>query len=196
MSQENLACSPNAKRLTDNLSRKVNYFSFGSNRTEEKVAPHFYVPRLRVEENSTKNRRIVTARHIPATCEGTQSSGIPKTSDRLFFEAATVWDWGGQPASYSGKEYSRLFKEIMGGLRLVPRSANHSCRDRRICFRHKGSFTSPKSNRTCIASTHTHTGGWVEGRGLGIRIFFILCDRCNPRAALAFSCYRDLANKF
>jgi chromosome partitioning protein len=29
-------------------------------------------------------------------------------------QAATVWDSGGQPASYSGKEYSRLFKEIMG----------------------------------------------------------------------------------
>ncbi|MEG4960315.1 MULTISPECIES: hypothetical protein [unclassified Microcoleus] len=26
-------------------------------------------------------------------------------------QAATVWDLGGQPASYSGKEYSRLFKE-------------------------------------------------------------------------------------
>jgi chromosome partitioning protein len=31
-------------------------------------------------------------------------------------QAATVWDLGGQPASYSGKEYSRLFKEIMGAL--------------------------------------------------------------------------------
>jgi len=39
-------------------------------------------------------------------------------------------------------------------------------------------------------------GGWVEGRGLGVRIFFILCDRCNPRVAIAFSCYRDLTNKF
>jgi len=29
-------------------------------------------------------------------------------------QATTVWDLGGQPASYSGKEYSRLFKEIMG----------------------------------------------------------------------------------
>jgi len=32
-------------------------------------------------------------------------------------QAATVWDLGGQPASYSGKEYSRLFKEIMGALK-------------------------------------------------------------------------------
>ncbi|MEG4396630.1 hypothetical protein [Microcoleus sp. BROC3] len=32
-------------------------------------------------------------------------------------QAATVWDLGGQPASYSGKEYSRLFKEIMGVLK-------------------------------------------------------------------------------
>ena len=32
-------------------------------------------------------------------------------------QAATVWDWGGQPASYSGKKYSRLFKEIMGALK-------------------------------------------------------------------------------
>jgi hypothetical protein len=39
-------------------------------------------------------------------------------------------------------------------------------------------------------------GGWVEGRGKGVRIFFILCDRCNPRVAIAFSCYRDLTNKF
>ena len=31
-------------------------------------------------------------------------------------QVATVWDLGGQPASYSGKEYSRLFKEIMGAL--------------------------------------------------------------------------------
>ncbi|HSF76562.1 MAG TPA: hypothetical protein VLA84_22395, partial [Microcoleus sp.] len=32
-------------------------------------------------------------------------------------QAATVWDLGGQPASYSGKEYARLFKEIMGALK-------------------------------------------------------------------------------
>jgi len=31
-------------------------------------------------------------------------------------QVATVSDLGGQPASYSGKEYSRLFKEIMGAL--------------------------------------------------------------------------------
>lgn len=31
-------------------------------------------------------------------------------------QATTVWDLGGQPASYSGKEYSRLFKEITGAL--------------------------------------------------------------------------------
>ena len=31
-------------------------------------------------------------------------------------QAATVWDLGDQPASYSGKEYSRQFKEIMGVL--------------------------------------------------------------------------------
>jgi hypothetical protein len=31
-------------------------------------------------------------------------------------QAATVWDLSDQPASYSGKEYSRLFKEIMGAL--------------------------------------------------------------------------------
>jgi hypothetical protein len=86
VSQENLAHSPNAKRLTDNLSRKVNYFSLGSNMTEEKVAPHFYVPRPRVEENSAKNRRIATAGDIPANTEGTQSSGITKTSDRRFFK--------------------------------------------------------------------------------------------------------------
>jgi hypothetical protein len=55
---------------------------FGFNLTEEKVAPHFYVSQPRVEENSTKNRRIATAGHIPANSEGTQSSGIPKTSDR------------------------------------------------------------------------------------------------------------------
>ena len=84
-SQENLALSPNAKRLTDNLSRKVNYFSFGFNMTEEKVAPHFYVPRSRVEENSAKNRGFATAGETPANGEGTQSSGIPKTSDRRFF---------------------------------------------------------------------------------------------------------------
>jgi hypothetical protein len=116
-SQENLARCPNAKRLTDNLSRKVNGFSFGFNMTEEKEAPQFYVPRPGVEENSTKNRRIATAEDISAKCEGTQSSGITKTSDRRFFEAATVWGWGGQPALYSGKEYSRLFKEIMGALK-------------------------------------------------------------------------------
>ncbi len=31
-------------------------------------------------------------------------------------QAATVWDLGGQPAKDSGKEYGRLFKEIMGAL--------------------------------------------------------------------------------
>lgn len=31
-------------------------------------------------------------------------------------QAATVWDLGGQPAKDSGKEYGRLFKEIMGTL--------------------------------------------------------------------------------
>lgn len=71
--------------------------------TEEKVAPHFYVPRPGVEGNSTKNRGFVTAGDIPANSEGTRSS-ITKTSDRRFFEAARVWDWGDQPASYSGKE--------------------------------------------------------------------------------------------
>jgi hypothetical protein len=94
--------------------------------TEEKVAPHFYVPRPRVEGNLTRNRGFVTAGDISANCEGTQSSGIPKTNDRLFFEAARVWDLGGQPASYSGKEYSRVFKEITGALTQVPRSANRS----------------------------------------------------------------------
>lgn len=32
-------------------------------------------------------------------------------------QAATVWDLGGQPAKNSGKEYSGLFKEIMGALK-------------------------------------------------------------------------------
>jgi chromosome partitioning protein len=31
-------------------------------------------------------------------------------------QAATVWDLGGQPAKDSGKEYQRLFKEILGAL--------------------------------------------------------------------------------
>jgi len=31
-------------------------------------------------------------------------------------QAATVWGLGGQPASYSGKEYSLLFEEIMRSL--------------------------------------------------------------------------------
>jgi chromosome partitioning protein len=31
-------------------------------------------------------------------------------------QAATVWNLGGQPAKDSGKEYDRLFKEIMGAL--------------------------------------------------------------------------------
>jgi hypothetical protein len=84
--------------------------------TEEKVAPDFYVPRPGGEGNSTKNRRIATAGDTPANGERTQSRGITKTSDRRAFEASTVWDWGDQPASYSGKEYSRLFEEIMGAL--------------------------------------------------------------------------------
>ena len=33
-------------------------------------------------------------------------------------QAATVWELGGQPAKDSGKEYDRLFKEIMGALPL------------------------------------------------------------------------------
>ena len=53
--------------------------------TEEKVAPHFYVPRPRVEGNSTKNRGFAIAGETPANVEGTQSRGIPKTGDRLFF---------------------------------------------------------------------------------------------------------------
>ncbi len=32
-------------------------------------------------------------------------------------QAATVWVLGGQPAKDSGKEYGRLFKEIMGALK-------------------------------------------------------------------------------
>jgi ATPases involved in chromosome partitioning len=32
-------------------------------------------------------------------------------------QAATVWDLGGQPAKDSGKEYGRLFKEIVGALK-------------------------------------------------------------------------------
>lgn len=69
--------------------------------TGGKVAPHFYVPRPRVEESSTKKRRIVTAGDIPANSKGTQSRAITKTSDRRFFEAATVSDWGDQLASYA-----------------------------------------------------------------------------------------------
>ncbi|MEG4520844.1 MULTISPECIES: hypothetical protein [unclassified Microcoleus] len=41
-------------------------------------------------------------------------------------QAATVWDLGCQLAKDSGKEYGRLFKEIMGALSWVPRNANHS----------------------------------------------------------------------
>jgi hypothetical protein len=41
-----------------------------------------------------------------------QKQVIADSSD----QAAMVWDLGDQPASYSGKEYSRLFKEIMGAL--------------------------------------------------------------------------------
>jgi chromosome partitioning protein len=33
-------------------------------------------------------------------------------------QSATVWELGGQPAKDSGKEYDRLFKEIMGALSL------------------------------------------------------------------------------
>jgi hypothetical protein len=58
---------------------------FGPNMTEEKVAPDFYVPRPRVEENSAKNRGFAIAGETPASVEGAQSSGIPKTGDRLFF---------------------------------------------------------------------------------------------------------------
>ncbi|WP_150111513.1 hypothetical protein [Oscillatoria nigro-viridis] len=32
-------------------------------------------------------------------------------------QGATLWDWGGQPASYSGNGYSLLFKEIAGALK-------------------------------------------------------------------------------
>ncbi len=65
--QENLARSPNAKCLTENPSRKVNSFNFGSNLTEEKVAPHFYVPRPRVEENSTKTGALQLLGTFPPT---------------------------------------------------------------------------------------------------------------------------------
>jgi len=66
-SQENLARSPNAKRLTDNLNRKVNSFSFASNLTEEKVAPHFYVPRPGGEGNSTKTGALQLLGTFPPT---------------------------------------------------------------------------------------------------------------------------------
>jgi len=65
--------------------------------TEEKVAPHFYVPRPRVEGNSTKNRRIAILRDISANGEGTQSSGITKTSDRLFFGTSSYGVALGRP---------------------------------------------------------------------------------------------------
>ncbi len=99
MSQENLARSPNTKRLTENLSRKVNYFSLGSNMTEEKVAPHFYVPWSHVEESSTKNRRIATAGETPTNSKGTQSSGIPKTGDRRFFGTSSYGVGLGRPTN-------------------------------------------------------------------------------------------------
>ncbi|MDP8936044.1 MAG: hypothetical protein M3N42_18400 [Cyanobacteriota bacterium] len=31
-------------------------------------------------------------------------------------QAVTVWDWGDQPISCSGKDYSRLFEEITAAL--------------------------------------------------------------------------------
>jgi hypothetical protein len=41
----------------------------------------------------------------------------PQTTDRRFFGTSSYgMDLGGQPASYSGKEYSQLFKEITGAL--------------------------------------------------------------------------------
>jgi hypothetical protein len=59
----------------------------------------------------------------------------------------------------------------------------------------KLSMLAAKTERKKVDQSVNVTGGWVEGRGLGVRILLILCDHCTRRVAIAFSCYRDL-NKF
>jgi hypothetical protein len=126
---------------------------------ETKPTPSIDIPGLCGEGNEAQNRsiRVVgkTYTHNQAVLKSVIHQKQPIVDS--LEQAATLWDLGGQPAKDSGKEYSRLFKEIMGALTSVPRSANHSCRDRRICFRYKGSFTNPNTTIRCIASTNTHS---------------------------------------
>ena len=70
------------------------------------------------EANETQNRSngIVreTSTHHQAVLKSVihQKQAIADSSG----QGATVWDLGGQPAKDSGKEYGRLFKEIVGAL--------------------------------------------------------------------------------
>jgi chromosome partitioning protein len=80
--------------------------------------PSVDIPQPCGEGNETQNRSngIVreTCTHHQAVLKSVihQKQVIADSSG----QAATVWDLGGQPASYSGKEYSRVFNEITGAL--------------------------------------------------------------------------------
>jgi len=85
---------------------------------ETKPTPSVDIPGSCGEGNKTQNRSngIVreTCTHHQAVLKSVihQKQVIADSSG----QAATVWDLGGQPAKDSGKEYSRLFKEITGVL--------------------------------------------------------------------------------
>jgi hypothetical protein len=87
---------------------------------------------------------------------------------------------GGQPASYSDKKYSRLFKEIMGVLTWVPTNANHSCRDRRVCLRYKRSFTN-----TTIRCITVSTSSIPENGNITNTVNTVRCiANCNTTRAV------------
>lgn len=85
---------------------------------EARPAPSSDVPQSGSEGNEAQNRSNgavgKTCTHHQAVLKSVihQKQVIADSSG----QAATVWDLGGQSTKDSGKEYGRLFKEIMGAL--------------------------------------------------------------------------------
>jgi hypothetical protein len=89
-----------------------------------------------------------------------------------------------QPVSIQSKEPS-----LMSKLQAPDKEATvRFTVDMSETLHRKLSMLATKTGRKKVDQSADVTGGWVERRGLGVRILLILCDRCTPRVAIAFSC--------
>jgi hypothetical protein len=50
----------------------------------------------------------------------------------------------------------------------------------------KVSMLAAKTERKKVNQSANVVGGWIERGGVGVKILFLLCDRCTPRVAIAY----------